>query len=632
MSSSIKYGYSKLGYTTIGYTTEEFNSYWDAVNLKRWQPRVLIYDYTATELLHDYNPFTSNDIRIQHISTQEAEGSTGTFKIVIDDRERNIDRSKVGNANKVIISIGQHPQGPWHPILSGYVEDFKVLRDRTTGLKYEMSGYGSGIIIEEVITSFKKAAYPLNFGSPVKDTNDPNMRVCNLFRSLLEDTDHLVSSKVSIKDKGGFDLSLIQDAVDAFIPEIKFKNQSAAQPANALSERGGAIWGVNAKDQVWLHHPGTVYSGVTLKTFKPNEKWNDKFGDVSYFFGDWNYHMPINSDTFANVLIGHSGTEPKPGDSSTDVGSNPDDNGTPIGDEEPVQEIPVTIPDLSMIGVILKKIGPLTKAFANGLIYANLNGKPSKDAIATFQLDLRNLLDEIPTPVYTQNIVKTSVNASSQIQVGNSVYMSVQSVSQNNINGQGNNIVWMHNGQIIIGNPKPSGSRPNTNPTPNEEPKPPFVIKPDSNTYTYATFYNTRTKVIAKDPLSIERYGEVEKYVDINWTTDFRTVNDLLVSMLEFTAKPKMIFNVEKVSIPNPPFQVGQTVSVVDDISGLNRGTNTLAEIISVGYEFSADDPTSAVGTFFCDLGIGSSYDYITYEDINIDSSKILDCSPPLFG
>lgn len=628
MSFIPKYGYTKKGFSSIGYTSEDYDAYWSDVNLRKWRPRLRLYDYTATQLLHTYNPFTTNDLKIEHISTQEELGNTGSFSFLVHDNERNIDRSKVGNANKVIVEIGQHQHGPWIPIMSGYIENMKVMRDRLNGLRFGFSGFGSGVIIEETLNTFRKAAYPLNFGSAIPDTNDPNMKICNLFRTLMTETDHLVSSKVSIKDKGNFDLSLISDAVDAFIPDIKTRYESTGSTFNSLAERGGAYWGVNARDQLWLWHPGTVFSGVTLKTFKRNEKPFDKMWNTSYFFGPWEYSMPINSDNFANVLVSISGTEPKPGDSSTDTGG--DDDGTPIGGEEPVQEVPVTIPDLSMIGVILKKIGPITQKFVNGFIYANLNGKPSKDHIATFRLDLSHLFDDIAGAVYTQDIRPTSGNASSQIQVGNSVFISLQNNTINIQNGQGNNIIWMHNGQIIINNPKPSGSRPNTNPVPGEEGKPPFVVQPDSSTYTYATFYNTRTKVIVKDPVSIERYGEVERFVNIDWTKDFRTINDILMLMLDYTAKPKMIFNVEKVSIPNPAFQVGTTVSVVDDISGLNRGTNTLADIVSVGYEFDAYDNDSAIGTYFCDLGIGSIYDFLTYEEINVDSIRELDCRPPL--
>ncbi|MDN5844792.1 MAG: hypothetical protein L0H53_00785 [Candidatus Nitrosocosmicus sp.] len=627
-----KYGYTKRSYSSISYTSEFYDAYWNQANLRRWRPRVLIYDFTGTTLLHDYNSFSSdssNDINLQYCNCQEQLGNTGNFSLRIRDDERSIDRSKVGNANKVVIQMAQHTNGPWFNIHSGYVENMKVMRNRMDGLEYGLSGFGSGIIIQETLSSFKKAAYPVSLVSTKPDINDPNMKTYNLVKAILTDTKHLVSSKVSIKDKGGFDIdTFISKDVDVFLPEIKTNYQPAARTIDFVNERAGSIWGVWPTDQVFVHYPGAVSSKVTLKTFKENEKFADIASQTSYFFGNWDYNMPISSDSFGNVLVSIAGTEPVPGSLSNNQG-DPQTGGDPIGDEEPCQTIPITIPFLKIIGVILQKVGPLTEKFAKGLLYANLNGKPSKDPIATFKFDLGHLIDNIPAPCYSEDISQTSINSSSQIQVGNSVFMSVQATSQNSINNQGNNIVWMHNGTIIVGNPTPSGSRPNTSPAPGDEPKPPFTIDPDSPTYTYATFYNYRTKVIAKDPLSIARYGEVERFVDINWTTDFRTVNDLLMLMLEYTAKPKMIFNIEKVSIPtNNPFNVGKTVNVIDVIAGLAQGTNTVADITSVGYEFDSNSPDSAIGTYFCDLGIGSLYDYLQHEDLLVNPIQELSCKP----
>lgn len=624
-----KYGYTKKGYTQLGYTAEDFDKYWSDANLKYWKPRVKIYDFTGQTLLHDYNSFSNNnDINLEYCQCQEQLGNSGNFTLTIRDDERNIDRSKVGNANKVIIQMAKSSGGPWRNICSGYVENMTVMRNRKDGLKYSLAGFGSGIIIQETLSSFKRAAYPIRFGSSKPDVNDPSMKVYNLVKAILRDTDHLVSSKVSTKDRGGFDIdTLVSNDVDVFLPEIRTKYQPQGQTINFLNERAGSIWGVNPYDQFWMWYPGSVHSGITLKTFKKNEKWNDYARNTSYFFGPWNYSMPISSDTFGNVLVSIAGTEPVPGSQSVDEGG--DNDGTPIGDQEPCQKIPITIPDLTMIGVILKKVGELAENFVNGLLYANLNGKPSADPIATFKLDISHLIEGVAAPCYTKDIRPTTTNSGTQIQVGNSVFMSIQATSQNNINNQGNNVIWMHNGNIIIGNPTPSGHRPNTNPTPGSEGKPPFTIEDDSTTYTFATFYNYRTKVIVKDPLSIARYGEVERFIDINWTSDFRTINDLLLLMLEYTAKPKMIFGIEKVSIPDPPFNVGKNVTVIDDISGLTKGTNTIADILGVGYEFDAYNE-SGVGTYYCDLQIGSLYDYLQYENLEVSSIQELSCVPPL--
>ena len=120
----------------------------------------------------------------------------------------------------------------------------------------------------------------------------------------------------------------------------------------------------------------------------------------------------------------------------------------------------------------------------------------------------------------------------------------------------------------------------------------PFVLKNDS-TFTYATFYETKTKVIVRDPVSIMRYGEVERFIDISWTSDFKTINDLLFLMLNTMGKPQMVYNIEKVSISDAPFITGKLVSVLDDTSGLGAGTETTALITGKSIEFNAYDLVS---------------------------------------
>lgn len=93
-------------------------------------------------------------------------------------------------------------------------------------------------------------------------------------------------------------------------------------------------------------------------------------------------------------------------------------------------------------------------------------------------------------------------------------------------------------------------------------------------------------------------------------------------------AQPQMTYNIEKVSIPDSPFQAGKLVTVIDDISGLNLGTGTTALISSAGYDFNAYDLEFGIGTYFCDLGISGLYDWLTYE--HEDIMENLSCRPPL--
>jgi hypothetical protein len=631
-----KYGYTKKGYTEAGYTAEDYDSYWSDINMNVWRPKVQIFDHQDTSImLHEYDSFKdNNDLIIETISTNEQIGTAGTFSFRVRDNEQVINRNKVGNGCKVVISMAKHIYGPWRNIASGYVEQMKVQRDALNGLRYTFAGYGSGIIIQETLTNFKKTATRLSLGSADADPNDHTMQIKNLMKALLTDTDHLISATTSVQDKGGYDLSLISTDLDTFVPQVSIRDHPVATAMNFLSERSGSIWGVNANDQFWAWYPGSTHSGVILKTFKKSEKLSDHTYSPSYFFGPWDYTIPIDQDSFGNVLISYAGTPSRAGSASTAIGSttgtggggNP--TGTPLGTTEVAQQINVTIPGISKISVMLQKIGPLKSKFVNGVIYGDLAGqnKPNLHNIyATFQLDISRLVIGVPTPVFS-----TQVSRIGFLLPGSKCWIALQYVGPRN---DAQTVIWLNSGTTTIGSDSQGlyyGTREvaatTSTPITGEGPVP-FTIRND-RVYTYATFYDTKTKVIVRDPISILRFGEVERMIDVSWTTDFKTINDLLFLMLNTMSKPQMQYNLEKVSIPDMPFQAGKLVTVIDDVSGLGAGTTTNALISSVSHDFNAYDLQYGIGTYFCDLGISGIYDYLTYEHEDIVEN--LSCSPPL--
>lgn len=591
-----------------------------------------IFDHQDNQLLlHEYNSFSdSNDLIIEDIKTSEQLGTAGTFSLTIRDNERNLDRSKVGNACKVVISMAKQSYGPWRKICSGFIENPQIRRDRLNGLRYTFNGYGSGIIIQETLTNFRKSATRVSLGSADPDPNDHTMQIKNLMRSLLQDTDHLVSATRSIKDTGNFTLNISED-LDTFVPIVSIRDHPIATALNFLSDRSGNLWGVDANDEFWAWYPQNTHSNVVLKTFKPSEKLIDRNYNVSYFFGPWDYSIPIDQESFGNVLISFAGTPSKPGSASTQIGNTlgsgggGNATGQPIGTTEVIQQFNVTIPKISQVSVMLQKIGPLQSKFVNGIIYGDITGqnKPNlNNIISTFQLDISRLVIGVPTAVFSSEMSNVAT-----LPVGSKAWLSLQYVGPRN---DAQTVSWLNSGILTTAQTSPLyyGTREvaatTSTPQTGEGPAP-FSIRSDQ-IFTYATFYDTKTKVIVRDPVSIMRYGEVERFIDIPWTTDFKTINDLLFLMVDTMGKPQMSYNIEKVSIPDAPLPVGKLVTVIDDISGLAAGTATTALITSAGYQFNAYDPQFGVGTFFCDLQISGLYDHLVYENAVVREN--LSCSP----
>ena len=89
--------FSKKSFTSSSFTTTDYGKFWDASNLLPWKPRVLIYDHTGTELLHEYDSFdpaSSQSINVQNVVTEYQQGASGTFYMLIDYHDHNVDVKK----------------------------------------------------------------------------------------------------------------------------------------------------------------------------------------------------------------------------------------------------------------------------------------------------------------------------------------------------------------------------------------------------------------------------------------------------------------------------------------------------------------------------------------------------------
>lgn len=609
------YGYTKAGYSDRGYTNEGYDTYWTQANLRFWRPRIKIFKRDGVTLLHDYNPFnSSNDILIDNLHVSHALDAPGSAIVRLNDRARDIDRSLVGNGNKIVAQISQDGNS-FYNIFSGYVENFRPMRDKSSGLWYECNAFGSGILENEKLCYIKLAATRQVFGKPQADPNDPKMKLPALAKKLLNSTDLYVIKDAPLAQVGNWDLSGIDETITENLMSFDLRYQSVATAMNHLVDRGGLIRRLDNNDKYILTYPEKYTSPITIKTLDPENRDADKITNTSYFYGPWDYELPIDVDNFANILVAVSGTEPFEGPKNVDTDP---DSGTPCHDKEPCQEIICNIPDLTSISLLLMKIGALVNKFIKCIIWGSFGGVPTRDKLGSFNIDISDLIPGIPTACYATDIEKTP---GTTISVGDHIYISIQPVGDAD-----NTIVWMNDGKISIKTTK-SGSRPKTTPGPGDEGKPPFTVTNENYSYNYATFYNTRTRVIAKNDASIARYGPVEKYIDVSWTKDFKIVNDILMVMLQYMSKPPMRFNTEMITISAPPLEPGQSVRVVDNIAGLAQGVNQKAIVSNVNFDFDAYGD-NGYGAWFYSVGLLGIYDFVSVETPIFAQNPRLACKP----
>lgn len=601
--------FSKKSFTTTSFTTTDYEAFWGQSNLLPYRAKILIYDREMEELLHEFNSFSNNnDINIQYAESEYQFGSTGTFNLNIEDREHNIDRTKVGNGSKVIMAIAKRSQGPWKNICSGFIRSVDVNRDMTSdGLKYYMSGYGSAIIFSETVTDFTRTNTRPILGSNMVSNVDTFMQVCNMARDLCTDTQYLSDEDLEpIVDRGPFTMNGISSRVRDFMKDFQVRYSPASTVMSALTESSGSYWGVDPYDDIYLRYPWENHSEVTIKTFDAATKANDDIFHTSYFYGPWGYTQAVDISTgFANELIGISGSSPKPiqGEVSLVVASP--ESGTPLAAQDVIQKINIKIPQCDWIQFLLKKVGVVTDQWVLGVFYSDDDGKPSKHKIATFRIAVKDIPQDRLGPVTVR--LKKVVHHLTHKMV---VWCQLTHVGTD----EENTVIWQHNGIPSSLSPV-SGVRPVEEIPPHTEGLPPFKIDPNSPTYTFATFYDVRTKIVVKDPISIARYGDFEAFVDVsNWTTDFKTVSSTLMAMLRYTSRPTMVYHTDHITIPDTPLTVGQSVNILDPASGLDIGANVQADVLRVRYEFDTEKTEAGIGTFLCEVDLQGLYDFLAIE------------------
>ena len=156
-----------------------------------------------------------------------------------------------------------------------------------------------------------------------------------------------------------------------------------------------------------------------------------------------------------------------------------------------------------------------------------------------------------------------------------------------------------------------------------------WVVNATAPTYTH-TFFDSFTHIVeAADQESIDKYGEVDSFIDANWITDEDTMSSFLGSFIQYAAKPRRIYEMSEVYIPYlSPIAPGSLVTVVDTKSGLTANKNTLAEVQEVRYEFSAESAgRSPLGTNTCEVRL---LGYVDYKEsmVLIHQQEVLELPP----
>jgi hypothetical protein len=524
-----------------------------------------------------------------------------------------------------------------------------------------MSGFGTQVIFNERVVNFLRQSIkrPDNPQKPFID--DPNMKAYLLFKELCEKTDIIPTQYPAIKHTlypGMFNTTdLIDPAVDTFIASITEPYVEASQVANNIADMAGAIWGVepgspSTPDKVFLRFPSTAHSGILIKD-KPEPEDPDEptSTNVSYLTAKtgFNYTDSMKKeDGFTSKPFSKTGADLVSG--STSQGA---DNFTRVSGVDIAQQITINSTQLRDIAFTFSVEGkgepyepaqqlwnPENTSFA---IANDDNGRPGSitELRSPFPIDMDNGQSK------TVFLKLPQTHQLSTLKPGDKAWVIMYSegvilwrTGGENPTGpcgerqQGFSINWHHDG----GNTGTSAIRTVCQEAPSKgstrtpgllDTSSGWVVNNAGPTYSH-TFFDSFSHIVeAADQESIEKYGEVDSFIDANWITDEDTMSSFLGSFVQYAAKPRRIYEMSQVYIPYiSPILPGQLVTVVDTKSGLTANKNTIAEVQEVRYEFSAESAgTSPLGTNTCEVRL---LGYVDYKEsmVLLHQQEVLDLPP----
>lgn len=606
------------------------------------RPVITIRDKSndPTYLFHDsFHPPepSSGSPSVYYAEVDLEYGAAGTFTLRINDPEGQLDATKIGLGNKVWIQAGRTEDRLFN-LFSGVCRRIQPIRANYGLLGYVMTGMGTQIIMNERIVNFLRQSLrnPSNPNKPFID--DPNMKANKLFKDLMISNAHIPLVYPAIKHTlhpGMYNTDeQIDPLVDTFIASLTEPYVEASQVANSIADMAGAIWGVspgspNQPDKVFLRFPSTLHSGTIIKD-RPEDAFEYINKNVSYLRaaqGGWSYSdSMLKEDGFTNNIFSKTGTDLQSGSTSTgeenmtvatvDIGQQFTVNSTQLRD------LAITV-SIEGKGQNMPNLetpwNPLRSRFN---IVNDAGGRPGSIVELSLSFDL--LLENGPATALFLKLPQA--HRLQTLKPGDKAWLLMQeeTVWTNETLEEtcahpedGFAVRWHHDGgntgisairTVCYRHPALGGGRtPLFSDTTSG-----WVINNAGPTYAH-TFFDSFSHIVqASDQDSINKYGPVDSFIDASWITDENTMNQYLSSILQYSAKPRRIYEMAEVFIPyNKMLEPGSLVSVIDTKAGLTPEKHTMAEVQEVRYEFSAESTgRNPLGANTCEVRLLGYVDY----------------------
>ncbi len=604
-------------------------------------PSILKYSYDSFKAQH-YNT-AGNEIQIINAEVTVGQGQTGTFNFTILDNEKVIARKDLRKNNVVIIKAKKYEGDQWVNLLWGFQKALTPIHQAAKVLQYKLSGYGSGIILNDRIVNFRRMPTSPTGVTPATELfvgADPAMQATRLYKELYTAADILiVGDGNTIQNQGHFDLDSIPNLISPQVKDSLYAINDALisgrEIHNKICDITGADGGVDAYNRPYLRYHNLIHSGITLKSwdFLSDDQNIDLATNTGYFFGPFEYNMDWSKEGgFANRLVAKSVARPLVQTSSVpSIGATPTANFIDLNGQDRGTRFKVGAAKFTDIALLLQRIGsggqgsltfegtrptaqtlgppimpspiaptsPLLgvppQPVLHGHIVRDYGGFPIGGDLATFEIPLASIPETV-TPMFLTNIVKHG-----SISPDEYAWILLYATS---ILDPTDTIRWFHNGARTGLNCFRAVQK-------DHEAISGWSVAVKSFEFIYNIYDTFIFPLVAEDVESQAVFGLVEDIVDVSWARTNSYVSKYINEELNIRSRPKIVYQSGEVSVPHGSklYEPGQTFSIGDEMTDLPLSASYMGTIEEVTYSFGTEDDQS-LGCKFVDLTPIGYYDY----------------------
>ncbi len=504
-------------------------------------PKIIIKDKDgALKFTWEHKNIAVSPIQDFPLIGWQVDGGVNTFhgiaSIIIDDRNQNLlDLTDLGRPIKIkngwemIIDLGKDAAGlqTW---FDGIIVEPEMIQEQGIITKIQIAAIGFGIRTAHRKTRIRRYQKKTSDGLSL-DATDTAVKVSELFKDILIDTDHL-----AFPGLGQETITVAGvDDIDIKLPDLQRDFQSFGLVLNELANIAGALYGITPLKDAFMRLRGRTPSGflitnklTDLKTtgwpkakllISRMERFNYKEstidGGYTIIHGTGAQHDVLDADqTSANAI--------------QDI--NPSDVSFPFV---------AKFDNISKVGLFLSKVGTIDKDLHVCVVDKGTGAGPLRTAIK-------------------QRVVVPFARLEREVTTGG-VYFEV---SFNKIPLEANNTYF-----ILLGN------YPDTN-----------ELRIDYQTGTgsyylndalqtgdvkFRTYHSKTMHIIGQNVVARQSLRDKEHVINLQDFPNEETATIAMEGMLEAMAKINRIYNPIVCSAPDDYLDLGKTCEVIDGATGL---------------------------------------------------------------